>query len=63
MSTSNLHTQRKLYMREIEEAFEVLEDLKKEGFYNVPKLTGWRLKYEDLYDYSHNNRHDNSCLE
>ncbi len=63
MSTSNLHPHRNLYLREIEEAFEVLEDLKKEGFYNVPKITWWILKYEDLYDYSYNHRHVNSCFD
>ena len=63
MSTSTLHPRRNLYLREIEEAFEVLAGLNKDGFYNVPKIDWWILKYEELYDYSYNHRHVNSCFE
>ncbi len=63
MSTSFLHPNRDLYLREIEEAIEVLDGLNKDGFYNVPKITWWILKYENLYDYSYNHRHVNSCFD
>lgn len=63
MSTSFLHPHRKLYLREIEEAFEVFKGLKKDDFYNIPKITWWILKYEELYEYSHNHRHVGSCID
>ena len=63
MSTSILHPYRNLFLKEIEEAFEVLKGLKKNGFHNVPKITWWILKYEELYHYSYNHRHVNSCIE
>ena len=40
-----------------------MKGLKKNGFYNVAKITWWILKYEDLYDYSYHHRHVNSCFE
>ena len=63
MNTSSIHPHRNLFLREIEEAFQVLQGLEKDGFYNVPKITWWILKYEELYDYSYNHRHINSCFE
>ncbi|WP_029036958.1 hypothetical protein [Salinimicrobium xinjiangense] len=63
MSTSTVHPHRNLYLREIEEAFELFESLKKDGFYNVPKITWWILKYEELYEYSHDHRHVGSCID
>ncbi|MCG9971149.1 hypothetical protein [Christiangramia crocea] len=63
MNIATVHPHRNLYLKEIEEAFEVLEGLKKKGFYDVPKITWWILKYEELYHYSYNQRHVNSCYE
>ena len=63
MSTSSIHPHRQLYLREIEEAFELFGTLSKDGFYNVPKLTWWILKYEELYEYSYNHRHVGSCID
>ena len=63
MSTSTLHPHRNLYLWEIGEALEVFKGLEKDGFYNVPKITWWILKYEELYEYSHNHRHVGSCID
>ncbi|MBI6115999.1 hypothetical protein [Salegentibacter maritimus] len=63
MSTSSIHPHRKLYLREIEEAFENLKTLEKDGFYNVPKITWWVLKYEELYEYAQAHRHVGSCID
>lgn len=52
-----------LNRREVKEAFENLKSLKKDGFINVPKLTWWVLRYEELYKYCHENRHNGSCFE
>ena len=63
MSTSTVHPLRKIYLREIEEAFEVLINLKKDDFYNVPKINWWILSYMELYKYSYDHRHVGSCFE
>lgn len=63
MNTSTVHRYRNIYLKDIEQAFEALKDLKKDGFYSIPKITWWTLKYEDLYEYSSNHRHVNSCIE
>ncbi|QED36693.1 hypothetical protein FK178_02725 [Antarcticibacterium arcticum] len=63
MSTSTSHPIKAIYRREIQEAFELLESLKKDGFYNVPKITWWILKYEELNEYSWNHRHVGSCID
>lgn len=63
MSTSSIHPHRDLYLREIEEAFELLKGLKKDGFYNVSGITWWLLKYEELYEYAHAHRHVGSCID
>lgn len=63
MNTSSIHPHRDLYLREIEEAFEELQTLEKDGFYNVPKITWWVLKYEDLYEYAYAHRHVGSCID
>ncbi|WZL88266.1 hypothetical protein VS868_11735 [Salinimicrobium sp. 3283s] len=55
--------QKKLYRREIEEAIETLKNLRKDIFYNVPKLSWWLLHYEELYHYAFDNRHNGSCFE
>lgn len=63
MSTSSIDPHRELYLREIDEAFEIFDTLKKNDFYNIPKITWWILRYEELYEYSFNHRHVGSCIE
>lgn len=63
MSTSNVHFLQKIYRREIQEAFELLGSLEKDGLFNVPKINWWILKYEELNEYSWNHRHTGSCIE
>ena len=63
LSTSSIHSHRELYLQEIQEAFETLNGLEKDGFYNVPKITWWVLKYEDLYEYAYAHRHVGSCID
>lgn len=63
MKTSTVHRYRNIYLKDIEDSFEVLKDLKIDGFYSIPKMKRWILKYEDLYEYSYNHRHVNSCIE
>ncbi len=63
MSTSTSHPLQTIYRREIEAALEELRNLKKDGFYSVPKITWWALHYEELSSYSYKNRHTDSCFE
>lgn len=63
MITSTPHPLHNIYRREIAEALEELEYLQKDSFYNVPKITWWILKYEELYEYCYENRHTGSCFE
>lgn len=55
--------EKSLNRREIEEAIELLQSLEKDGFYNVPKIIWWLLRYEELYNYAFLHRHDGSCIE
>ncbi|MGM0934607.1 MAG: hypothetical protein ACQEWD_14305 [Bacteroidota bacterium] len=57
------HQELLLNRKEVEEAFETLKTLNKDGFYNVPKLTWWVLRHEELYRYCHKNRHYDSCID
>ncbi len=63
MSTSTPHPLHNLYRLEIEEALEELQHLQKDGFYNVPKITWWILKFDELYEYSYIHRHVGSCID
>ena len=51
------------YHQEIEEAIEALQNLAKNGFHNVAQIAWWLLRYEELYTYSYDHRHDESCVE
>lgn len=51
-----------LHRREIEEAREILQSLKIDNFYTVPKVTWWLLKYYDLYKYCKENWNNCSCF-
>lgn len=62
MSNSTVHPLQKIYLREIEEAQEQLELLKKDGFYSIPPLKWWLLKQEKLYEYSKDNWKNGSCF-
>lgn len=57
------HQELILNHKEIQEALENLESLKKDGFINIPKLTRWVLNYEELYHYCQKNRHNGTCYE
>ena len=59
----NQEDQKSLSRREIDEAVETLQNLKKDGVYNVPKVKWWLLYYEELYTYTFEHRHDGSCIE
>lgn len=58
-----LETEILLTRREIEEAVETFKTLKKEGFFNLPKITWWLLHYKELYSFSYQNRHYGSCFK
>ena len=52
-----------LNRKEIDQALKNLKSLKKDEFMNIPKLTGWVLNYEELYQYCDKNRYKGSCYE
>lgn len=62
MNPSTTNPLHKIYLREIEEALEELELLKKGSFHSVPKLTWWILKNEKLNEYSNANWKNGSCF-
>lgn len=55
--------EKQLNRYEIQKARKLIKSFQKDGFYTVPKITWWLLHYEELYKYSHENRHTASCIE
>ena len=63
MKPNPKHPQRDKYQEEIDEAIQELIQLEKEGFYNIPKVSWWNLKYRNLDAYCFEYRHTDSCIE
>lgn len=51
-----------LNRREIEEALELLQSFQKDGFYTIPKIGWWLLKYYVLYKDCKENWNNCSCF-
>ncbi|MDX1718715.1 MAG: hypothetical protein R3353_01015 [Salegentibacter mishustinae] len=48
--------------KEIKDALLELENLEKDGFYNIPNITWWMLSFEDLAQYCRENWMNDSCF-
>lgn len=57
------HPQRDDFHVEIDIAILELIQLEQEGFYNIPRISWWNLKYQNLHEYCYKYRHTDSCHE
>ncbi|WP_037320631.1 hypothetical protein [Salegentibacter sp. Hel_I_6] len=62
MPKSSENPLKQIYFREIKDALLELENLEKDGFYNIPKITWWILTFEDLAQYCRENWMNDSCF-
>ena len=63
MKPNPCHPKRDKYHEEIDNAIQDLIHLEKNGFFSVPRVSWWNLKYKNLAEYCFHYRHTDSCIE
>ncbi len=62
MKSLNFPSYSSFHSKEIHSSIAELKDLNEQGFYTIPKVNWWLLKYSDLYKYCKENWNNGSCF-